>query len=109
NVARSVCDFVLKDLPRTVDNDTELCFSYAPKTDTRIFNASLLAAEVLACAGELTGDDKLRAAAERTARYVVNQQHADGSWAYGTQPNQSWIDRFHTAYVLFSLQPILSA
>ena len=46
--ARSVCDFIINDLPRTVDTETELCFSYAPNTDTRIFNATLLAAEVLA-------------------------------------------------------------
>ncbi|HVF23749.1 MAG TPA: hypothetical protein VM941_11750, partial [Pyrinomonadaceae bacterium] len=44
DTARSVCDFILRDLPRTVDNSKELCFSYAPNTDTRIFNASLLAA-----------------------------------------------------------------
>src|SRR6185503_11875494 len=42
-VARSVCDFILKDLPRSVANKTELCFSYAPKSKTQIFNASLLA------------------------------------------------------------------
>src|SRR6185295_855661 len=44
--ARSVCDFILQDLPCSVDNETELCFSYAPNSDTTIFNASLLAAEV---------------------------------------------------------------
>ena len=46
--ARSVCDFLLYDLPRIVESDTELCFSYSPNSHTRIFNASLLAAEVLA-------------------------------------------------------------
>ena len=33
--ARSVCDFIMNDLPRTVDTETEVCFSYAPNTDTR--------------------------------------------------------------------------
>src|ERR1043165_5838853 len=47
SAARSVCDFILRDLPRTVDTEKELCFSYAPNSNTRIFNASLLAAEVL--------------------------------------------------------------
>src|ERR1043165_3987924 len=50
--ARSVCDFIMNDLPRAVDTETELCFSYAPNTNTRIFNASLLAAEVLASVGK---------------------------------------------------------
>ena len=107
--ARSVCDFLLRDLPRTVDTDTELCFSYAPDTNTRIFNASLLAAEVLAGVGKLTNDASLCHHAERAVRYVINQQQPDGSWTYGAAPNQFWIDNFHTAYILFSLRRIISA
>jgi hypothetical protein len=108
-VARSVCDFLLHDLPRTVDTETELCFSYAPNSNTHIFNASLLAAEVLAGVGALTGDPTLISHARRAARYVVNQQQPDGSWTYGTDPNQTWIDSFHTAYILFSLNRIIAA
>jgi hypothetical protein len=109
STARSVCNFILQDLPRTVDNKTELCFSYAPKTDTRIFNASLLAAEVLAGVGKLTGEHELCESAERATRYVVNNQRQDGSWHYGADPKQSWIDNFHTAYVLFSLKRIIDS
>jgi hypothetical protein len=105
--ARSVCEFILKDLPRPVDTETEVCFSYAPNTDTRIFNASLLAAEVLASVGKLTGETELIDLADRAARYVVNNQQPDGSWLYGADPKQSWIDNFHTAYVLFSLKRII--
>ena len=107
DTARSVCDFILRDLPRTVDNKNELCFSYAPKTDTRIFNASLLAAEVLASVGKLTGEQQLFELAERATRYVVKNQRPDGSWFYGADPKQSWIDNFHTAYILFSLKRII--
>ncbi len=107
DTVRSVCDFIIRDLPRTVDNKDELCFSYAPKTDTRIFNASLLAAEVLASVGKSMGDQELFELAERATRYVANNQRADGSWFYGTDPNQGWIDNFHTAYLLFSLKRII--
>lgn len=108
-IARSVCDFIMNDLPRSVDNESELCFSYAPKSDTRIFNASLLAAEVLASVGKLTGEVELCDNAKRAARFVVNNQRADGSWFYGVEPAQSWIDNFHTAYNLFSLKRIIEA
>ncbi|HEU5459558.1 MAG TPA: hypothetical protein VFU83_03655 [Pyrinomonadaceae bacterium] len=108
-VARSVCEFILRDLPRSVDNESELCFSYAPKSDTRIFNASLLAAEVLASVGKLMDEQALFEPAERMTRYVVNNQRPDGSWFYGTDPKQSWIDNFHTAYILFSLKRIIDA
>jgi hypothetical protein len=105
--ARSVCEFIVKDLPRTIETESELCFSYAPKTNTSIFNASLLAAEVLASVGAQTGETELIDLADRAARYVVNNQQPDGSWLYGTDPKQSWIDNFHTAYVLFSLKRII--
>jgi hypothetical protein len=105
--ARSVCDFIARDLPRTVDTANEVCFSYAPNSDTRIFNASLLAAEVLASVGKLTGEIKLLELAERATRYVVNNQRSNGSWYYGTDQKQAWIDNFHTAYILFSLKRII--
>lgn len=107
DTARSVCDFILRDLPRTVDTETELCFSYAPNSNTRIFNASLLAAEVLGSVGQLIDDAALCHEAVRAARYVVNHQQSDGSWLYGTEPNQQWIDSFHTAYILFSLKRVI--
>lgn len=106
---RSVCDFILNDLPRTVETPTEVCFSYAPDTKTQIFNASLLAAEVLAEVGIRTGDSNLINLSERATRYVVNRQLADGSWPYGVSPSQSWKDNFHTSYVLFSLSRINKA
>jgi hypothetical protein len=103
--ARSVCEFIVRDLPRSVDNKNEVCFSYAPNSNTRVYNASLLAAEVLASAGE----EEFLELAERATRYVVNNQRSDGSWSYGADPKQSWIDNFHTAYILFSLHRIIDA
>ena len=83
-----------------------MCFSYAPQTCTRIFNASLLAAETLALVAARDGRKDYCDLALRAARYVVKQQRADGSWAYGTDPQQAWIDNFHTAYLLSSLKRI---
>jgi hypothetical protein len=108
-IARSVCDFIVRDLTRPVDTKTETCFSYTPNDNTQIFNASLLAAEVLATVGKLTGETELCDAATRAARYVVNHQRADGSWSYGTDATQRWIDNFHTAYILFSLKRIIDS
>ncbi|HET8783333.1 MAG TPA: hypothetical protein VFM63_12995, partial [Pyrinomonadaceae bacterium] len=108
-IARSVCDFILRDLPRPVDTESEICFSYTPNDTTQIFNASLLAAEVLASVGQRTHEPELCDVATRAARYVVNHQRDDGSWVYGTAPTQSWIDNFHTAYILFSLKRIIES
>jgi len=107
--ARSVCDFITTDLQRPVDTESELCFSYSPNSDTKIFNASLLAAEVLGSVGALTNEKELCELALRATRFVINQQRSDGSWVYGTAPSQSWVDNFHTAYVLFSLSRVIKA
>jgi len=105
--ARSACDFILNDLPRSFETADQVCFSYAPGTVNRVFNASLLAAETLARVAAITGEPELCQFAVGAGRYVVNQQHENGSWAYGAAENQSWMDNFHTAYLLSSLTRII--
>jgi hypothetical protein len=109
HAARSACDFILGDLNRSEESADEVCFSYSPLDRTRVFNASLLAGEVLASVGAVTGDDDLIDRGLRAARYVVRRQNDDGSWAYGVDGYQSWADGFHTAFVLTSLSRIIDA
>jgi hypothetical protein len=107
--ARSSCDFILHELPRSFETEREVCWSYSPVDRTRVFNASLLAAETLAGVGSLTHEDELGEWARRGARYVVKRQREDGSWAYGADAYQSWADNFHTAFILTSLARIMAA
>jgi hypothetical protein len=107
--ARSICDFIIHDLKRTHETADEICFSYSPIDKTRVFNASLLACETLACVGKLTDEIELKNLAVRGANYVVNRQKSDGSWSYGDENYQSWADNFHTAFNLMSLKRIAKA
>jgi len=107
HIARSACDFILRDLNRSDEANETICFSYSPLDRTRIFNASLLAAETLAATGALTGEKDLCDLAIRAARYALDHQRADGSWAYGADDYQSWADNFHTAFILTSLSRII--
>ncbi|HJR08949.1 MAG TPA: hypothetical protein VJ842_16950 [Pyrinomonadaceae bacterium] len=109
NAARSACDFILRDLRRSEESADEVCFSYTPLDEGRVFNASLLAAETLASVAALTKDAELLSVSMRAARYVVRRQRADGSWAYGAADFQGWADNFHTAFVLTSLARIMEA
>jgi hypothetical protein len=109
SVARSTCDFILKDLHRPFETEDEVCFSYSPNSNTKIYNASLLAAEVLASVGAKTAEKDLIDFGVRAARFVVNRQRSDGSWVYGEEPAQQWIDNFHTAFILFSLKRVIDA
>ena len=105
--ARSACDFILNDLRRSEETNEEVCWSYTPHDQTRVFNASLLAAEALASMGAMTGAEDLREWAVRGARYVVRRQRPEGSWAYGADSYQGWADNFHTAFVLSSLARVV--
>jgi hypothetical protein len=107
--ARTICDFVLNDLNRSDETDDEVCFSYSPLDRTRVFNASLLAAEALASVGKLTGEASLWDWAMRAARYVIRHQRTDGSWAYGGTAYQSRADNFHTAFILTSLSRVMKS
>ncbi|MDT7542766.1 MAG: hypothetical protein QOE33_2670 [Acidobacteriota bacterium] len=108
-IAREACSFILRDLNRSDETEDDFCFSYTPRDRTRVFNASLLAAEALASVGALTHEDELKREAARAARYVVRRQRADGSWAYGAESFQTWSDNFHTAFILTSLARVIDA
>jgi hypothetical protein len=107
--ARTVCDFILNDLNRTEETSDEICFSYSPLDQTRVFNASLMAAEALGTVGGMLKEKSLCDMAMRAARYVIRQQHADGSWAYGADGQQGWSDNFHTAFILTSLSRLIES
>ena len=107
--ARTICDFILNDLNRSEETSDEVCFSYSPLDRTRVFNASLLAGEMLASVGKLLGEQSLIDWANRAAIYVVRRQQQDGSWTYGADSHQAWSDNFHTAYILTSLSRIVDA
>jgi hypothetical protein len=107
--AKSAGEFILNDLKRTVETEDEVCFSYSPLDQTRVYNASLLAAEGLAAVSQLAGDREYAEIALAAARYVVRRQRQDGSWTYGADDYQGWADNFHTAFILSSLWRIMRA
>jgi hypothetical protein len=75
---------------------TEGYFRYLPGEDALVHNANLLACAVLVRAGR---PESARQALETSLRH----QRADGSWPYAEGASGSWVDNFHTAYVLESL------
>jgi hypothetical protein len=107
--ARTACDFILNDLNRSEETNNEVCFSYSPLDQTRVFNASLLAGEMLATVGQSLRETSLIDWAQRAALYVMRRQQQDGSWTYGADSHQAWSDNFHTAYVLTSLSRIMNS
>lgn len=97
--SRGAAGFV-KDCLKRHECPGGICFSYSPHDETRVYNASLFGARILARRGE---DSSTVASA---ADFVVSRQRGDGSWVYGEASHWNWVDGFHTGYVLQLLEEI---
>jgi rhamnogalacturonyl hydrolase YesR len=101
-ILESICKFVLNDLP--VTNFPEgICFGYTTLEADCCYNASLLAALVLAQQYSITGKELYLEKAKQAVDFVVSKQHADGRWNYSldkkTGKERVQID-FHQGYLL---------
>ena len=105
-LVQDICRFIVSGLKRPHEDEDTVCFSYTPRDRSLIFNASLLAGETLAAAGARTGNTEYIELAARSARYVLEHQNENGSWAYGPKLRHKWVDNFHTAFILLSLKRI---
>ena len=103
DVARSACEFILKDLPRQQKNGDSLCISYVPTMMIEIHNANMLAASLLSRVYHYTKEDILYETARRAVQYTMDNQHSDGSWYYGEGLRYHWVDGYHTGFILDSL------
>lgn len=106
DLAVSSCRFLMDRINRSEEGDGH-CFSYTPLDHSQVHNVNMLAAELLARVFSKGGPPECRAAAERAARFTISRQRGDGSWPYGEANSQSWIDGFHTGFVLVSLKRII--
>jgi len=100
----SAARFALHDLSRTPGADGSFCWSYSPRDRQVVLNASMHAARLCAQAVSLGGDETARQAAADAVRFVVGHQRPDGAWPYAVGDTRTWVDNFHTGYVLECLE-----
>jgi hypothetical protein len=106
DMAISAARYIQDELYWT-DADGTACFAYpVPTSRARVHNANLLGAALLCRVYKHTGDKKYLDPAVKVARYSAAEQRDDGSWDYGEDPTQRWIDNFHTGYNLCALKAI---
>jgi hypothetical protein len=102
-VAGSTVQFLLNDLPKLKETETELCIGYMPVPMTmRVMDVSILIASVTLQYATRTDDDELRHAGRRLLTYVLQQQTEYGAWYYTDPPSDSHIrhDNYHTGFIL---------
>jgi len=102
-IALSSAGFVTEDLHRRKCEGGFL-FSYSPlKGNDTVFNASLLGSRLLAYCYHYTNNNDYLEAAKASVAACCKGQTEDGSWIYGLEKNQGWIDSYHTGYNLDGL------
>ena len=103
--ARCAGRFFLRRVPQTDVGDGAY-FGYLPSDRSPIHNSNMLAAALLArlSASGSSDAEGFGPAAASAVLYTTARQRADGSWPYGERPDLSWVDNFHTGYVLDALR-----
>ncbi len=107
-LALGVTDFILHEMIKFEDENF-LCFNYIPNEDAEVHNASLLGASYLAEVLQYIPEIRQAAIREKilkAVRFATLDINPDGSWPYGTQPYHRWVDNFHTAFNIESLESI---
>lgn len=100
--AASAGEFLITGL-NISEEDAGICFSYTPMDRGQVHNANLLGAAFLGRLSSFTDRTEFRELAQRAARFSLDKQRADGSWPYGEDRSQKWVDNFHTGYNLVAL------
>ena len=104
-MANSAAEYLLNELYWSeVDNAG---FSYPlPSLRVQVHNANFLGAALLCRVYKHTGEKKFLEPALKATRHSALMQNEDGSWDYGEQETQHWVDNFHTGYNLGALRTI---
>lgn len=99
-MCKSSCEFIDKDLNRNYEGNT-FCWSYSPYDNQKVFNATLKGARLFSQVYSFDNNEKeLLEQARQTVSFVLNSQNDDGSWSYSKGDSRTWVDNFHTGYVL---------
>ena len=105
---KSSCNFIIQDLYITKKMDS-ICFSYTPIDKTCIHNANMLGSSLLAKTGNISNNNEYKEYAIKSINFSAKSQRPDGSWYYGEDQSQKWIDSFHTGYNLMAFSSFIKA
>jgi len=104
SAAELAARFAEKDLHDTVTSEKGSACSYTPIDRTQVVNVNAYRAWMLVEAYRRFGNEACLAKAVRNIAFILESQQADGSWLYALgNPQDAFIDHFHTCFVLKNL------
>lgn len=107
-IMRSIAQHALDDYQDFPTSATASSCSYtpAPRDSIYVVNANAYRAFLLTSAGIQFDDARFREVADRNLNFVLEAQNSDGSWYYAKDGQRSFVDHFHTCFVLKALAKI---
>jgi hypothetical protein len=94
-----------KDFP-TSEKASTCSYTPDPEQSVAVVNANAYRAFLLTSAARDLSDEKYWNVAERNLQFVLEAQNEDGSWYYAKDGKRTFIDHFHTCFVMKALAKI---
>jgi hypothetical protein len=107
-VMESIARHALRDYKDVPTSATASTCSYTPfpEHSLMVVNANAYRAYLLTNASIEFSEPKYREAAQRNLNFVLEAQNPDGSWYYARDGKRSFVDHFHTCFVMKALAKI---
>ena len=108
-IMQSLSSHVSEDYSDAATSPRASSASYCPSTKPdpgMVVNASAYRAFLLTKAALDFSDERYRKQAERNMHFVLESQNEDGSWYYAMDGKRSFVDHFHTCFVMKALVKI---
>jgi hypothetical protein len=103
SLLNSISNYLIYELGFKDHNDLGIYFYYGPTVKKEIYNASAIISSFLIRAGNYLGDRNIVYFGERGIKYILYKQNSDGSWFSNDEMEESYIDNFHTTFIINSL------
>jgi hypothetical protein len=102
STAKNAATFIFEQLGFVEEGDS-IWFRYYPGQNIPVFNVTALMAAFLTRLSRLTHQNIYDSIISRACLFLAKSQNEDGSWFYARNSRGKWIDGFHTAYIIQSL------
>jgi len=90
----------------TAPGAASCAYTPAKNDPCRVINASAYRAFLLTKAGIEMAEPRYLDVAKKNLNFVLTSQNADGSWCYAMDGERTFVDHFHTCFVLKNLTKI---
>lgn len=105
-IIESIVRHACNDIKDYITSESASSCSYTPFGEAGVINAAAYRALLLTSASRVFATEDCWRIGERNLNFVLENQNADGSWFYAVDGVRSFVDHFHTCFVMKALAKI---